>query len=335
MRTLVCLLICTIGCLAQSAENQVLAVYSQMEKAEQTGDASTFVGLWSRESASNAEKMRPYLRARPDAHYTSSKVLVQGDDAVLLGQIGKAQFLSMRLVKEDGRWKIKDQLWSDNTIQRGLGLCHDSAAAGAFERAGSPWQNAAPAFDAAEAAKKGWQVRATFDESYLYIRIESPTPLPAPGSTLQRPPSGWPVMKVGVAGVGEFVLYASADIGDQATFDKSGRANSHRPFVAYSLRLERGGQLVFQANCGAASRSAGSGRRPLFRRARSAADDGRHGCEAHENHDRRRAVAEERTFQSSTAGISIRIGRLLAPDPGAVLVMAVRAGCSKHLGGHD
>jgi hypothetical protein len=28
-------------------------------------------------------------------------------------------------------------------------------------------------------------------------------------------------------------LYASADIGDQATFDETGRANSHRHFVAY------------------------------------------------------------------------------------------------------
>ena len=250
MRTLVCLLICTIGCLAQSAENQVLAVYSQMEKAEQTGDASAFVGLWSRESASNAEKMRPYFRARPDAHYTSSKVLVQGDDAVLLGQIGKAQFLSMRLVKEDGLWKIKDQLWSETPYNADSVYAMIPPPPGAFERAGSPWQNAAPAFDGAEAAKKGWQVRATFDESYLYIRIESPTPLPAPGSTLQRPPSGWPVMKIGVAGGAEFVLYDSADIGDQATFDKSGRADSHRPFVAYSLRLERGGQPVFQVTAG-------------------------------------------------------------------------------------
>ena len=76
----------------------------------------------------NAEKMRPLLRAQPDAHYTSSKVFVQGDDAVLLGQIGEEQFLSMRLVKEDGLWKIKDQVWSDKPYHRGLGLCHDSAA---------------------------------------------------------------------------------------------------------------------------------------------------------------------------------------------------------------
>lgn len=54
-------------------------------------------------------------------------------------------------------------------------------------------------------------------------------------------------MRVGVSGAGEFVLYASADIGDQATFDENGRANSHRHFVTYSLRLERGGKPIFQA----------------------------------------------------------------------------------------
>jgi hypothetical protein len=57
-------------------------------------------------------------------------------------------------------------------------------------------------------------------------------------------------MKVEVSGVGEFVLHANANIGDQATFDKSGRANSHRPFVSYWLMLERADQMIFQATAG-------------------------------------------------------------------------------------
>jgi hypothetical protein len=175
MRTLVCVLICTIGCLAQSAEDQVVAVYRQMERAEQTGDANTWVGLWSREAMANAEKMRPYLRARPNAHYTSSKVFVQGDAAALLGQIDEGQFLSMRLGKEDGRWKIKDQVFSDKAYPAESVYALIPPAAGAFARAGAPWQNVAPAFDKADAAKHGWQVRATYDESFLYIRIESST----------------------------------------------------------------------------------------------------------------------------------------------------------------
>jgi hypothetical protein len=250
MRTLVCFLICAIGCRAQQPEDQILAVYRQMEKAEQTGDANAWVGLWSRESASNAEKMRPYLRPRPDAHYTSSKTFVQGDEAAVLGQIDKDQFLSMSLVKEDGSWKIKDQAFSDKAYAVESVYAMIPPAAGAFERAGAPWQNVAPAFNGADAAKHGWQVRAAFDESFLYIRIESAAPIPAPGTQAEKPPMGWPVMKIGVSSVGEFVLHATANIGDQATFDGRGRANSHRPFVAYWLMLERAGQMIFQTWAG-------------------------------------------------------------------------------------
>ncbi len=212
----------------------------------QTGDADTFVGLWSREGMANAEKMRPLLRPQPNAHYTSSKVFVQGDDAVLLGQIGEKQFLSMRLVKQDGLWKIKDQVWSEMPYHPDSVYAVLPPPAGAFERAGAPWQNVAPAFNTAEAAKQGWQVRATYDESFLYIRIESSEPMLAPGSRAEKPPMGWPVMKVGVSGVGEFVVHANANIGDQATFDQSGRANSHRPYVSYWLMLERADQMIFQ-----------------------------------------------------------------------------------------
>jgi hypothetical protein len=250
MRILVCLLICAIGCCAQSPEDQVLAVYKQMEKAEQAGDANSWVGLWSRESMPNAEKMRSYLRPRPDGRYTSSKPFVQGDQAALLGQSGEKQFLSMRFVKEDGLWKIDDQVWSDKAFHPDSVYARISPAAGAFERAGTPWQTVASAFGAADAAKRGWQVRTTHDESCLYVRIESSTPIPAPGTQAEKPPSGWPVMKIAVSGVAEFILYASADIGDQATFDENGRANSHRHFVAYSLRLERAGQPIFEASAG-------------------------------------------------------------------------------------
>ena len=250
MRTLVCFLICAIACRAQQPEDQVLGVYRLMEKAEHNGDANTWVGLWSRESASNAEKMRPYLRPRPDVHYTVSKAFVQGDDAALLGQSGDNQFLSMRFVKEDGRWKIKDQAWSDKAFHSDSVYALIPPADGAFERAGAPWQNVAGAFNSADAARRGWQLRATSDESFLYIRIELSTPMPAPGSQAEKPPMGWPVMKVGVSGIGEFVLRATANVGDQAAFDESGRANSHRPYVAYWLMLERAGQMIFQAWAG-------------------------------------------------------------------------------------
>jgi hypothetical protein len=74
--------------------------------------------------------------------------------------------------------------------------------------------------------------------------------MPAPGSPAEKPPMGWPVMKVDVSGVGEFVLHATANIGDQATFDQSGHANSHRHYVAYWLMLEHADQMIFQAWAG-------------------------------------------------------------------------------------
>ncbi len=259
MRTLASVLIffiCMIGCQAQrpeaqSPEDQVLAVYKQMEKAVQSGDAKTFVGLWSRESQSQAEKLGAQLQPQPDVHYTSSKVFVRGDEAVLLGQYAKDAFWNMRFVKQDGRWKIKDFVLSDKAYPAESVYAMVPPAAGAFERAGEPWQNVAAAFDKAGAARQGFQVRATYDESFLYVRIELPTPMPAPGSTSDKPPMGWPVMKVNVSGVGEFVLHTAANIGDQATFDKDGRANSHRPYVAYDLMLERRpDQMIFQAWAG-------------------------------------------------------------------------------------
>ena len=250
VRNLVLLLLCTIGCRAQTPENQVLTVYRQLEKAEQTGNADTWIGLWSRESAPEMEKMRPLLRARPDVHYTSSKVFVQGDQAVLLGQSGKDEFLSMRFVKEDGRWKIKERVGSDTPYRAESVYAMIPPPPGAFERAGAPWQNVAPALNEANAARHGWQVRSTSDESFLYIRVESSTPMPPPGTQVENPPMGWPVMKVGVSGIGEFVLHATANVGDQATFDKSGRANSHRPYAAYWLMLERDNKMIFQTWAG-------------------------------------------------------------------------------------
>ncbi len=239
-----------MACLAQRPEDQVLAVYRQMEKAEQTGDGNTWVALWARESTSNAEKMRSALRARPDAHYTSSRIFVQGDEAVLLGQYGNATFLSMRFLREDGRWKIRDEAFGDKPYHADSVYAVIPPAAGAFGRAGSPWQNVAAAFNAADAARHGFQVRAISDESFLYIRIETTAPMPAPGSSAETPPMGWPVMKVGIAGVGEFVLHATGEIGDEATFDARGRANSHRHYVAYWLMLERGDRMIFQATAG-------------------------------------------------------------------------------------
>lgn len=246
MRSVLCLLILTIGCQAQRPQDQVLAVYKQMGKAVQSGDAKAFVALWSSKSTSQAEKIASQLRPQPDVHYTASRVFVQGAEAALLGQYAKDGFLSMRFVREHENWKIRDFAFSDKAYPAESVYAVVPPPAGAFERAGEPWQKIAPGLDKANAATQGFQVRATYDESFLYIRIESSLPMPDPGTPAEKPPMGWPVMKVNASGIGEFVLHAEADIGDQATFDENGRANSHHHYVAYGLMLERDNKMLFQ-----------------------------------------------------------------------------------------
>lgn len=246
-----CFLICAIACPAQTPESQVLAVYKQLEKAVQTGDADhTFVGLWTRDKRSDAEQLRAHIPPQPNAHYTASKVFVQGDQAVLLGQFAPEGFLSLRFIQEDGQWKIKDFASSDKPYPAASVYSMIPPAAGAFERAGEPWQNVAPALTKAGAARWSWQLRAAFDDSFLYIRIDSSQPMPAPGAPAEKPPMGWPVFKIGVSGVGEFVLHADANIGDNAKFDENGRAKTHQHFVAYWLMLERANKTIFQAWAG-------------------------------------------------------------------------------------
>ena len=128
------------------------------------------------------------MRARPKAHYASPRIFVQGTDAVLLGQIAEGQFVAMRLIKEDGLWKIKDQVWSDKPYHPDSVYAIVPPPPGAFERAGAPWRDVAPALDPAEATKQGWQVRATYDESFLGVRIESSSRCLRPAQTRRSRP---------------------------------------------------------------------------------------------------------------------------------------------------
>ena len=226
------------------------AVLQQMERAEQTGDFNTWVGLWTREKSGDYEKMRPYAKARPEVRYRAMKSFVRGDDAVLFVQSGPEAFVTMMLRREGGQWKIQDEMFRDTAPDPSSVYVLVPPGPGAFARAGSQWNQIAAAMDAGQAARLGWQMKAVFDESYLYIRIESDADLPAPGSTIGQPPGGWPVLKIDTSDAGEFVLFDSVNVGDQATFDARGKANSHRAYAAYMIRLERNDREVFSATAG-------------------------------------------------------------------------------------
>jgi hypothetical protein len=248
MRVLTLLLLTMTACLAQSEQSKVAAVIQQLERAEQTGDFNTWVSLWTSEKSASAETLRPYAKARPDVQYRPTKIYVDGDRAVVLLKATTEPFANTMLRRESGQWKIQDQLWRDTAPDANSVYALVPPGPGAFARAGSPWDRLTPALDSAKAARLGWQMKAVFDEAYLYIRIESSSELPAPGSTIEKPPGGWPVLKIAASVAGEFVLYDTVNVGDQATFDENGRANSHRAFAAYMIRLERGGREVFSAS---------------------------------------------------------------------------------------
>ena len=248
VRILAILLMAAAACLAQSDPSKVEDVLKQMEHAEQTGDFSAWVGLWTREKSGAMEKMRPYATAQPEVRYRATKSFVRGDAAVLFVESPSDPFLTFMLRREDGQWKIQDRISRDTAPDPNSVYALVPPDPGAFARAGSRWDQVAPAMDPSQTARLGWQMKAIFDESYLYIRIESSAELPAPGSTIDKPPGGWPVLKIDTSDAGEFVLYDAVNVGDQATFDSAGRANSHRAYAAYMIRLERKGKEVFSAS---------------------------------------------------------------------------------------
>lgn len=247
MRVFAVLLLALTSGIGQSVQSEVEAVLKQLERAEQTGDFNTWVSLWTREKSAEAETMRRYARPRPEVHYHATKSFVHGDAAVLLVESGRDSFITMTFRKEDGRWKIQEQLFKNTAPDPNSVYASVLPGPGAFARGGYRWEQIAPAMDGRQAARLGWQMKAAFDESYLYIRIEWSGELPAPGSTIATPAGGWPVLKIDTSDA-EFVLYDAAGVGDQATFDAQGRANSHRPYAAYSIRLEHNDHEVFSAS---------------------------------------------------------------------------------------
>ncbi|HEX5226821.1 MAG TPA: hypothetical protein VFW44_03890 [Bryobacteraceae bacterium] len=251
MRILAIFLVTLTACRAQSDQCRLEALVQKMERAEQTGDFNTWIGLFTRDKAAEMEKLRPYAKARPEVGYRAVESYARGDEGVLFVKAAGSQgysYITMKLRNEGGQWKIQDELFRDTAPDPSSVYALIPPALGAFARAGSPWDQVPPGMPANEAARQGWQMKAAFDESYLYIRIEAKEALPAPGSTISTPPGGWPVMKIDTSDAGEFVLFDQVNVGDQATFGPNGRANSHRAYAAYMIRLERKDKEVFSAS---------------------------------------------------------------------------------------
>jgi len=257
------------ACKAQPSDQAVVAVVREMEHALQTGDSKAWTALFDAKTREKVPGQQQTIPARPTIQFRPTKTLVQADHAAVIAVMSDSanpatrNHVTLGLVRENGAWKIADQMWSEKAPDPGSIYARLPPEDGAFARAGSPWPGIARAVRNSKYYKPEqvrWGLQATIDESYLYIRIEASRELPAPNTEvkgefkdLRSPvPWDWPVMKIRVSGAGnsEFRLDAANSIGDQATFDKQGKADSHRHYVAYLLTIWRGDDMVFTTSAG-------------------------------------------------------------------------------------
>jgi hypothetical protein len=265
------LLILLPACKAQGPDAGVVDLVKQMERTLQTGDRQGWAALHdapTREKLAGGRDLPP--RVQPTIRVQPTKILVQGDKAAVIvamsdpGNPKTNASLSLRLVREGSAWKIAEEMGNNPAPDPDSIYALLPPESGSFSRAGSHWEGIARAAGNTKyftAEQLRWKLQGVFDESFLYVRIESGGALPAANSDVQGEfPNlklgfnwDWPTMKIRVTGAknGEFTFDASPSIGDQATFDKQGKANSHRHYIAYLLNLRgRGDNYVFHAETG-------------------------------------------------------------------------------------
>ena len=271
---LVTLLILLPACKAQGPDAAVLELVKQMERALQTGDSQAWGALFDAATRAKTPGGDLPRRPRPTARVQATKILVQGDKAAVIVVTSDVTsdranpqtngYLSLRLVREGSAWKIAEEMGNNPAPDPDSIYALLPPENGAFSRAGSRWVGIARAAGNTKyftAEQLRWKLQGVFDESFLYVRTESGGVLPAANSDVPGEfPNlklgfqwDWPTMKIRVAGAknSEFTFDASPSIGDQATFDKQGKANSHRHYIAYLLNLRgRGDNYVFHATAG-------------------------------------------------------------------------------------
>jgi hypothetical protein len=253
---------------APRSEDGVMAAYRLLEKANREGDGELLLSLQTHEATAgmtDAQRSAFPKRFPPDPglHYVPLAAGASGSHGAVIARIegstrATGKYESVKLVLEDGSWKVDRESFDDSPLDaRGLYALLPPED-GAFARAGSPWAAVPYSVSNTQFFKESeldWKMKATRDESFLYVRFEAKSLLPAPGTEMYKdkahpespvdtgvPPP--PVMKIKLdeAGAGtthneEFSFQASDVLRTRATFDKIGKANSNRFFVVYALSL--------------------------------------------------------------------------------------------------
>ena len=255
------------------AEQAVMAVYKRMEEADRNGDGGLWFALRDRKTL---EAMDPALRAaiqkggrsRRSVRYEASAIRVQGNRAVLLGKVsdpegGTVQYETVLFVVEDQEWKVAREQFSDSAFDPFVLSALMPPEDGAFLRASAPWKKVAYAAVNTQVVKPQnvvWKVQGTRDESYLYLRFEAASLLPAPGAkvTQQAAKNGSPVglppapdLRIKVGEDRTFVLSVRDIISTKSAVDKKGKAIGERNTIAYSVFVKNGtGEDIFESTIG-------------------------------------------------------------------------------------
>jgi len=245
------------------SEQQVRAIFKQMEKAVREGDPDLGIKLYDRATRARVAAARSnYAPVRnPAIHYEALAVAARNDHAALIGKItgvshGSVQYDRVRFVREDGSWKVAEEIWSEQPVDPAALYAMLPPADGAFARAGSPWQRVPYSSANTKWFKPNqidWKLQAARDESFLYVRFEYTASLPPPNSELvsamvkagKSGPPMPPVMRITIAGnrgarEPVFRFQLAGVIQTRATFGHDGRATSNRYFIQYAMNLGRG-----------------------------------------------------------------------------------------------
>lgn len=248
------------------SQDAILAAYKLREKAFRDADGALWLSLQSRETL---ERITPaqkeglaHFVAQPAIQYVPLASAAVNRHGAVIGRIdGSALSFRYEVIKyalEDGAWKIASESMSENPIDSRCLSAILPPADGAFSRAGSPWAGvpyAEPNTRFFKETELEWKMRATSDESFLYVRWEAKGALPpsgaeihpddhSKGSAIARGgPSAPPVMEIHLSGSGAngqarvFSLQTAAGTRTKATFGDDGRATSNRYFVLYQIAL--------------------------------------------------------------------------------------------------
>jgi hypothetical protein len=262
------------------AQLEVIAAFSQIEKAIQSGDGALFLRLMSRKVvAAQADVIKvTYLAGlppRPDAHLEPIAVCVRGDNAFVIGKFEERgatepKTYLVRYVREEQAWKIAALRTTSAPPYQPAIYAYLPPDGGAFTLAGSPWRTIGYAGLASESF---WKLQTTRDEAFLHIRFEASAALPPHGSEASVDdgklmkggvPSDPPVMTVSVTRPDdnqtlvkssfELQIGRAAAAVPRASADATG-AEQARSVVNYSM-VVRGdnGDVLFDSAPGAFNR---------------------------------------------------------------------------------